>query len=133
MLQSSTTRLISRLVQEHSTIHLFKIIILSPRGVNDPFSFIYITCLAGAKRGGDGVGREREGLSSLPNTPPFFPSSLSPTPFDACYAGYHLYGSRYTTRRLEPIPHTAHNSLICSDKLGSKRQFLICFYGHIEF
>ena len=23
--------------------------------------------------------------------PPYFPSSLSPTPFDACYAGYVLY------------------------------------------
>ena len=25
---------------------------------------------------------------SLPNPPPFFRFSLSPTPFDACYAGY---------------------------------------------
>ena len=31
--------------------------------------------------------REGSPLPSLPNPPPFFPSSLSPTPFDDCYAG----------------------------------------------
>ena len=53
-----------------------------------------LACVAGAKRGGR-RGREkarRRGkgkglLPSLPNPPPFFPFSLSPTPFDACYAG----------------------------------------------
>ena len=39
--------------------------------------------VTGAKRGGGG---ERE-TPSLPNPPPFVPSSLSSTPFDACYAG----------------------------------------------
>ena len=38
-----------------------------------------VACVAGAKRGGRGGGRKAP--------PPFFPFSLSPTPFDACYAG----------------------------------------------
>ena len=54
-----------------------------------------LPCVAGAKRRGLGGGRKvrKQGkgkkgpLPSLPNHPPFFPSSLSPTPFDACYAG----------------------------------------------
>ena len=48
-----------------------------------------VDCVADAKRGGGGGGGKGEKrLPSLPNPPPFFPSSLSPTPFDACYAGY---------------------------------------------
>ena len=38
----------------------------------------FVACVVGAKRGGGG----RKALKlSLPNPPPFFPSSLSPTPF----------------------------------------------------
>ena len=40
------------------------------------WSQVKLACVAGAKRGGGGGGR---------NPPPF--SSLSPTPFDACFAG----------------------------------------------
>ena len=35
-------------------------------------------------------GKGKGAFPSLPNPPPFFPFSLSPTPFDACYAGYVL-------------------------------------------
>ena len=57
----------------------------------------HLACVAGAKRGGRGGGEkckrgEREGsfpstFPSAPYGPPFFPFSLSPIPFDACYAG----------------------------------------------
>ena len=40
-------------------------------------SQVKLACVAGAKRGGGGGGGR--------NPPPF--SSLSPTPFDACFAG----------------------------------------------
>ena len=41
----------------------------------------FVACVAGAKRGGGGGGRGRKARKlSLPNPPPFFPSSLSPTP-----------------------------------------------------
>ena len=47
--------------------------------------------MAGAKRGGKGVGegekRER-GKKGKRESPSFYPSSLSPTPFDACYTGW---------------------------------------------
>ena len=36
-----------------------------------------LACVAGAKRRGEGEKHD-----------PFFPFSLSPTPLDACYAGY---------------------------------------------
>ena len=47
-----------------------------------------LACVAGAKRGGEG-GREKG------NPPPLFPFlptpyPLSPTPFNACYAGYEI-------------------------------------------
>ena len=42
---------------------------------------IAVACVVGAKGGG---AEEEE------RVPPFFPSSLSPTPFDACYAWYLL-------------------------------------------
>ena len=42
---------------------------------------IPVACEAGAKRGG---GEEEN------HVPPFSPSSQSPTPFNACYAGYLL-------------------------------------------
>ena len=35
---------------------------------------------------------------SLPNPPPFFPSSLSPTPFDICHAGHNIHRVRYFRR-----------------------------------
>ena len=65
-----------------------------------------VACVAGAKRGGRGGGRKarkrgkgregREGpFPSLPYPPPFFPFSLSPTPFDACYEGYNGECRRY--------------------------------------
>ena len=41
-----------------------------------------LACVTGAKRGGRGGGRKAP--------PPIFPFSLSPIPFDACYAGYYL-------------------------------------------
>ena len=49
---------------------------------------IFLACVAGAKRGGEGgesakKGRMKGSLPSLPNPSLFFPSSLSPTPFDA--------------------------------------------------
>ena len=45
---------------------------------------------------GEGRGREKSAkvqkgpLPSLPNLPPFSPSSLSPTAFNACYSGHTL-------------------------------------------
>ena len=49
------------------------------------------------KRRGGGRGRKvpkgngrGSPLPSPPNPPPFFPPFQSPTPFDACYAGYSL-------------------------------------------
>ena len=60
----------------------------------------YFLSLRGGRKKGRVRGREKsakEGkmkgsLPSLPNPSPFFPSSLSPTPFDACYAGYYFLG-----------------------------------------
>ena len=54
---------------------------------------INLACVAGAKRGGGGEREKSAKPKPNPNpnssqSPPFFPSSLSPTPFDACYAGY---------------------------------------------
>ena len=53
-----------------------------------------LACVAGEEGEGEGGERKHEGgekgkglLPSLPNPPTFFPFSLSPTPFDACYAG----------------------------------------------
>ena len=59
---------------------------------NDNFlTNLILACEAGAKRGREGGvrkarqwGKGKGALPSLPNPPPFFPSSLSPTPFDAC-------------------------------------------------
>ena len=45
-------------------------------------SQIYI----GAKRGGEGRG----GKKCTFNAPSFFPSSLFPTPLNACYVGYSV-------------------------------------------
>ena len=55
-------------------------------------SLIYLACVAGAKRGGGGRREKGKGnpIQSNPILLPFFPSSLSPTPFDACYAGYFI-------------------------------------------
>ena len=70
-----------------------------------------ISLVAGSKREG-GLGREkgakegkREGSLALsPQFPFFFPSSLSPTPFDACYAGYLIMrlfsGSSFSCRKV---------------------------------
>ena len=52
-----------------------------------------IDCVAGAILGEEGGRKARKGkkiLPSLPKPPPFFHSSQSPTPFDACYAGYGI-------------------------------------------
>ena len=46
-----------------------------------PFPLLLIACVAGTKRGG---GR---GEGEKCKIPPFFPSFLSPTPFNACYTG----------------------------------------------
>ena len=60
-----------------------------------------VACVAGAKRGGGGRKARKRGkgredpFPSLPYPPPFFPFSLSPTPFDACYAGYNGECRRY--------------------------------------
>ena len=63
-----------------------------------------VACVAGAKRGGRwggrkarkrGKGREGPFPSLPPPPPPFFPFSLSPTPFDACYACYNGECRRY--------------------------------------
>ena len=43
-------------------------------------------------------GRERRLLPLSPIPPPFFPSSLSPTPFDTCYAGHNIHRLRYFRR-----------------------------------
>ena len=48
---------------------------------------IPVACVAGAKREG---GKEEKLVR------PFFPSSLSPTTFNACYAGYLLMVAIYT-------------------------------------
>ena len=51
-----------------------------------------VTCVAGAKRGGgEGGGRNGKGKGALPLSP--IPYPLSPTPFDACYAGYKILQS----------------------------------------
>ena len=46
---------------------------------------LYLTenSMHGRPKKGKGRGREKS-----TNPPPFFPFSLSPTPFDACYAGH---------------------------------------------
>ena len=48
---------------------------------------LYLTenSMRGRRKMGKGRGRGRE--KSI-NPPPFFPFSLSTTPFDACYAGH---------------------------------------------
>jgi len=52
--------------------------------------------VAGAKRGGGGEGENHQ-------SPHLFPSTLSPTPFDACYAGFvHIVvspGNRLPNKR----------------------------------
>ena len=47
----------------------------------------YVACVAGARRGGEG-GREKSEKS--PSLFPFSPFPVSPTPFNACYAGYGI-------------------------------------------
>ena len=49
------------------------------------------------KRQGE-KGRERRLLPLSPIPLPFFPSSLSPTPFDICYAGHNIHRVRYFRR-----------------------------------
>ena len=49
--------------------------------------------MAGVKRGG--VGGGRKAANSFPYPPPFYPFSLSPTPFDAFYAGYIMTGASH--------------------------------------
>ena len=52
-----------------------------------------IDCVAGAILGEEGGRKARKGKKILPyllKPPPFFHSSQSPTPFDACYAGYGI-------------------------------------------
>ena len=49
---------------------------------------ILLACVEGAKRGGEGEGEKRESGQNVLS--PFFPSSLSPSPFNACYAGYYF-------------------------------------------
>ena len=72
-------------------------------------SFIsaYIACVVGIKKGGEEGrkksakgknGRERRLLPLSPIPPSFFPSSLSPTPFDTCYAGHNIHRVRYFRR-----------------------------------
>ena len=62
----------------------------------------YITCVVGIKRGGrkapNGKRKGAPSPPSLPNPPPFFRSSLSPTPFDTCYAGHNIHRVRYFRR-----------------------------------
>ena len=58
-------------------------------------NFITLSSLRGRRkkvRGGGGrkVRKQKGLLPSLPNLPPFSPSSLSPTPFNACYSGHTL-------------------------------------------
>ena len=58
-------------------------------------NFITLSSLRGRRKKGRGGGgrkvRKQKGLlPSLPNLPPFSPSSLSPTPFNACYSGHTL-------------------------------------------
>ena len=58
-------------------------------------NFITLSSLRGRHkkvRGGGGrkVRKQKGPLPSLPNLPPFSPSSVSPTPFNACYSGHIL-------------------------------------------
>ena len=52
---------------------------------NFPISPILSPCVTRKK------GRGREKSTKEGNPPPFFPSSLSPTPFDPCYEGYNMW------------------------------------------
>ena len=68
----------------------------------------FVACVAGAKRGGGGGGRKAWKLS-LPNPPPFFPSSLSPTPVWCLLCRLTiLYYKRL--KRLRAIPKPVHNT-----------------------
>ena len=64
----------------HARIHANKLLILAQpiRNLRTPVS-------AAMDKGGS---YSRHPFPSLPNPPPFFLFSLSPTPFDAGYAGY---------------------------------------------
>ena len=71
-----------------------------------PIAIENVACVAGVKRGGGGGGgggidkREKGKEPSLPPIPlPFFPPPLSPTPFDACYAGYRRWEPYLSLRR----------------------------------
>ena len=88
----------------------------------------YIACVVGIKREG-GEGREKSAKGkkegswapsppSLPNSPPFFPSSLSPTPFDTCYAGHNIHRVRYFRRlwKSEQILSKTGSNGLCSPK-----------------
>ena len=81
-------------------------------------SFI-LACVAGAKRGG---------RKALP--PPFFPFSLSPTPFDACYAGYIYLKWFVVPFRLESFLNVGCVSRRC---IFSALFSLIRGFGYIDF
>ena len=68
------------------------------------------------KNGRGGVGRKvlkrgkgNGSLSSLPNPPPFFPSSLSPTPFNAATQAMNI-GQRMTTYKVNNRRYLQHKS-----------------------
>ena len=56
-----------------------------------------MTSRRGRRKKGRGRGREKSTTFS-PLPPPFYPFFLSPTPFDACYAGYIMTGASHENR-----------------------------------
>ena len=76
---------------------------------------VILACLAAAKRGGEGEN---------PQSPSLYPSTLSPTPFDVCYAGFvHTGvspGNRLPNKRRKSAgDKVAHYSSISSACRGS--------------
>ena len=57
-----------------------------------------------------------------PQPPPFFPLSLSPTPFDACYAGYVMSTpSDVKAPSLNLLPSQIPNNACNADKIWEAR------------
>ena len=78
----------------------------------------FIACMDGTKkRWGEGDKRERKKERNLnPNPPPFFPSSRSPTPLDACYAA--LAGFVLCSPKFKSLAMLVNSQLVCLRPVG---------------